>query len=36
MSTPLAAAMWPRSASRPSLMSIMAVAPEVGGLGPAS
>ena len=35
-STPLARAMWPRSASRPSLTSIMAVAPRVAASGPAS
>ena len=36
MSTPLAAATWPRSASRPSLTSIIAVAPRFAASGPAS
>src|SRR5262249_4832282 len=34
--TSLAAAMWPRSASSPSLTSIMAVAPSLAASGPAS
>ena len=33
--TPLASAMWPRSASRPSLTSIIAVAPSAAASGPA-
>ena len=34
--TPLASAMWPRSASRPSLTSIIAVAPAAAAGGPAA
>ena len=34
MRTPLASAMWPRSATRPSLTSVIAVAPRSAAIGP--